>query len=52
MFPRIKFAQKQKSLFSVDKTSSESAHEARTSTQETGGFGQKNNTFREKWDWI
>lgn len=52
MFLRIRFVQKQKSLFSVDKTSSKTAQEPRANTQKIGGFGKENNTLREKWDWI
>lgn len=36
----------------MDKTSSESMPEARAGTQEIGGFGKKNTTFRENRDWI
>lgn len=41
MFLKIRFVQKQKSLFSVDKTSSKTAQEPRATTQKIGGFGKK-----------
>lgn len=51
MFLGIRFVQKLKSLFSVDKPVSETAQEPSQSSEDSC-LWKKNNTLRENWDQV